>query len=301
MDLSNDLVDTFLSWDDQQREDAIQINPISSTFNCTVSKVKNTILALRKCGKLSTMTEIYKEKLSETIRVTVITTVNECAVDAAKGDVLTSTTSATMVSMPVKGTKEHTSFEDTTKSSTIEGVTSMTFDQFMECLNMIFENILSLLKSAAGVSKFCLEEGISFKDEDYTNDEYNEDLSGRGSMSNTPSALAKGADLSHRSISELLRLRKDTHSLIAFDEMRRLWDSCLTFTVQVERISGQKAYVLRSTLLAQAKAFVERKHEANMSNLAAALDAERWIQCDVSFDTFMVIDIFVSIAHTLLM
>jgi vacuolar protein sorting-associated protein 54 len=50
----------------------------------------------------------------------------------------------------------------------------------------------------------------------------------------------------------------------------------------LERISGQKAYVLRSTLLAQAKAFVERKHEANMSSLAAALDTERWMQCDVS-------------------
>jgi vacuolar protein sorting-associated protein 54 len=64
--------------------------------------------------------------------------------------------------------------------------------------------------------------------------------------------------------------------------MRRLWDSCIAFTLQLERISGQKAYVLRSTLLAQAKAFVERKHESNMSSLAAALDSERWTQCDVS-------------------
>jgi vacuolar protein sorting-associated protein 54 len=66
--------------------------------------------------------------------------------------------------------------------------------------------------------------------------------------------------------------------------MKRLWDSCLAFTLQVETITGQKAYVLRSALLAQAKAFIERNHESNMSNLAAALDSERWVQYDVSLE-----------------
>ena len=248
---------------------------------------------MKKCGKLSTMADIYREKLCDTIRVTIKTTVSECAADAAKDSSLTPNASATIVSIPEKGTVDGANEGNdntgagTSKSSIIEGVTSMSFDQFMECLDMIYDHVLSLLKSAAGVNKFCLEEGISFKDEDAldkrsVDDGSNSRGNGNVSSSSSPSALSAGADLSHRSVSELLRLRKDTHSLITFEEMRRLWDSCLAFTLQLERISGQKAYVLRSTLLAQAKAFVERKHEANMSSLAAALDTERWMQCDVS-------------------
>jgi vacuolar protein sorting-associated protein 54 len=284
MDLSSDLVDMFLSWNSRNNDDLfMQTTPSSLSSNCRTSKVKNTILALKKCGKLSTMAEIYKEKLSETIRVTVVTTISECAVDAAKGDVLITSSSATIVAIPEKGMKDDAPINDITKPSIIDGVTSMSFDQFMECLDMIYENILSLLKSAASVNKFCLEEGISFKDDGATDERNNGDIStGRNSTSSHPSALSSGADISHRSISELLRLRKDSHSLISFEEMRRLWDSCLAFTLQVEQLSGQKAYVLRSTLLSQAKAFIERKHEANMSSLVATLDAERWVQCDVS-------------------
>ena len=290
MDLSNELVESFLSWNGSSNGELLTSMSSSNSSIASASKVKYTILAMKKCGKLSTMADIYREKLCDTIRVTIKTTVSECAADAAKDSSLTPNASGTIVSIPEKGNDSN---DDTgagsSKSSIIEGVTSMSFDQFMECLDMIYDHVLSLLKSAAGVNKFCLEEGISFKDEDALDKRSGDDGSNShvnanvsSSSSSSPSALSAGADLSHRSISELLRLRKDTHSLITFEEMRRLWDSCLAFTLQLERISGQKAYVLRSTLLAQAKAFVERKHEANMSSLAAALDTERWMQCDVS-------------------
>ena len=251
MDLSNDIVESFLFWSDITVNTEIRL------------KVKNTITALKKCKNLSTMADVYREKLCDTIRVTIRTTVTECALDAArdiKKEESTIPASATIVSIP-KDKEEHA------KTSITEGVTSMTFDQFMDCLDMIFEQSLNLLKSAAAVNKFCLEEGISLKEDE---------------SSTEPSALWAASELSHKSISEILRLRKDAHSLITFEDMRRLWDSCLAFTLQVEKVSGQKAYGLRSTLLAQAKAFVERKHEANMSSLVAALDGERWNQCDVS-------------------
>lgn len=252
MDLSNDVVELFLSWNDGNANTEMRV------------KVKHTILALKKCKKISTMADIYREKLCETIRVTIRTTVNECAFDAARDSKKASMSSATIVSIPSKDGDE-----SSTKASITEGVTSMSFEQFMDCLDMIFEQSLSLLRSASAVNKFCLEEGISLR----------EDTS---ASNRDASALSAASDLSHKSISEILRLRKDAHSLITFEDMRRLWDSCLAFTLQVERISGQKAYGLRSTLLAQAKAFVERKHEANMSSLVAALDGERWSQSDVS-------------------
>jgi vacuolar protein sorting-associated protein 54 len=284
MDLSNELVESFLSWNGRSNGEVLgTMNGFGSSRG---TKVKQTILAMEKCGKMSTMADIYREKLCDTIRVTIRTTVTECAADAAKdlSMIPAASASATIVQIPDKASAGKESKDDSgsTKSSIIEGVTSMSFDQFMECLDMIYEHTLSLLKSAAGVNKFCLEEGISFKDSDTNKNGEGADSPKKSSSSTKTSALAAGADLSHRSISEILRLRKDTHSLITFEEMRRLWDSCIAFTLQLERISGQKAYVLRSTLLAQAKAFVERKHESNMSSLAAALDSERWTQCDVS-------------------
>lgn len=49
-------------------------------------------------------------------------------------------------------------------------------------------------------------------------------------------------------------------------------------TQSVERLSGSNGYKLRSTLLSQAKAFVEARHEANKQTLIKRLDAEKWTQ-----------------------
>lgn len=46
----------------------------------------------------------------------------------------------------------------------------------------------------------------------------------------------------------------------------------------MERLSGCTGYKLRSTLLSQAKAFVEARHEANKTALVKRLDAEKWVQ-----------------------
>jgi vacuolar protein sorting-associated protein 54 len=281
MDLSNDLVEIFCHWDTGSRffNDDILYNASETNADTQRTKVKQTILALNQLNKMSKMAEIYREKLCNTIRVTIRTAVAECAADADKERLPSS--SATIVSIPGTHGDETDNTVEATKTSIIENVKGMNCHEFMQCLDLIFENIITLLKSAAGVNKFCIEEGISFKDKEESEDK----LSGKDSLSSSAqNALLAGAELSHKSISEILRLRKDAHSLVSFEEMKRLWDSCLAFTLQVETITGQKAYVLRSALLAQAKAFIERKHESNMSNLAAALDSERWVQYDVSLE-----------------
>ena len=237
------------------------------------SKVKNTMLSLKKCKKLSRMGDIYRDKLCDTIRVTVRTTVNECALDAARDISI-----ASMNANTLQLNESEDADDSTTKQSVSHGATSMSFEQFMSCLNMCFEQILGILQSAAGVNHFCLEEGFTFRDEDDNNG-----IKVENESSASPNALLAAANLSHKSISELLRLRKEAHSLVSFEEMKKLWDASLAFTLQVERFSGQKAYGLRSTLRAQATAFVERQHESNMSRLVAALNSERWTQSDVSF------------------
>ncbi|CAJ1957418.1 unnamed protein product [Cylindrotheca closterium] len=147
------------------------------------------------------------------------------------------------------------------------GVTGMTYPVFYDCLELLIEEIQAVLRTARSVDQFFSTEGI-FEDEEkrWTSD-----------------ALTTGADLAAKSIAELLRLRKEAHSLLSLDSMKQLWDTCMEFTTSIESFgNGTKAVGLRSTLSGQAKAFLDRTHESNMSSLVHALDSERWMQCEVS-------------------
>lgn len=146
------------------------------------------------------------------------------------------------------------------------GVTGMTYPAFYDCLQLLIEELQAVLKTAQNVDDFCFAEDI-FKDSQkrWTNE-----------------AMIAGADLAAKSIAELLRLRKEAHSLINLDSMKQLWDTCMSFTISVEGFGNKtKSVGLRSTLSGQAKAFLDRTHEFNMSALAHALDSERWMQCEV--------------------
>ena len=51
----------------------------------------------------------------------------------------------------------------------------------------------------------------------------------------------------------------------------------------IERATGEPAFALRSALVAQARAFLEREqHLDAKAALVACLDAERWAQADVT-------------------
>lgn len=156
-------------------------------------------------------------------------------------------------------------FVESTGSSG-SGVTGMTYQDFFSCLEMLIEELLLILQAARQVDQFADADSIfPANDKRWTND-----------------ALVVAADLATKSIAELLRLRKEAHSLITLEEMRQLWDTCLKFTLTVEEYGKNiKAVGLRSTLVGQAKAFLDRTHEANMSALVAALDSERWTPCEV--------------------
>ena len=196
------------------------------------SRVRELVRGLQMCSAIPKVGRLYSNRLLDVIRMTVRTTVGE--------------------------------FSDEADSSVKVCVTSMTLDRFVDCLDMLFEQLMDIMKSASGVKGFFDElddKSIVFTENDN---------------------VAAAAELSSKSIAELLRLRKEAHSLVNLSEMKRLWDVNMRFTLELEELSSYKATGLRSTLLAQAKAFVERQHESNMSSLVAALDSERWTQCDVS-------------------
>lgn len=260
--LTDELVETFLSWGTDSTIDYRAPPRISLTTDKR-AKIRGIVQSLRVCGKLSGAGVAYRKKLCELISVTVRAIVTECVKDSAKTSTSTKNTDGSGKAPPPKGT--------------MAGVANMSLEQFFDCLNMLFEQVLGLLWGAFAVNKFCIDEGFILDDNIQKTTSNNEHT-----PSATAAALAAAADLSEKSVSELLRLRREAHSLMSFDGMRTLWDTSLTFTHQLEKFSGRKAYGLHSTLLAHAKSFVERKHESNMSALVAALDSERWVQCNVS-------------------
>mmetsp|Transcript_12199 Transcript_12199/g.33853 ORF Transcript_12199/g.33853 Transcript_12199/m.33853 type:complete len:1132 (+) Transcript_12199:133-3528(+) len=156
------------------------------------------------------------------------------------------------------------------------GASGMALDRFLDCLDMTMEQLLALLTSASDVAAFCTIEGFSFREENASEEPF---ASGTSPL---VAVVTAAAELSSKSISELLRLRKDAHSLLSLEEMKRLWDKCMAFVSSLEEVTGYKASALRSTMLSQAKAFIERQHDSNMSAMVAALESERWAQCEVS-------------------
>ena len=265
--LRDELVEIFLDWN-------AATSAYSSGSQHKHARVREIMGALKSCHGLRQTQEAYSHRLQDMIRMTVRTTVGEFAADGS------------MAAPP----------------SLSSGTTAMTLSRFLDCLDMLFEQLLGLLTAASGVDAFCAAEGYSFQNDDVTaveDDSQQVNHNHEGNINNkdasqkvmssdedeatTPLSVvvAGAAELSSKSVSELLRLRKDAHSLVTLDEMKSIWDACLQFTTTIETLSGRSS-TLRSTLLAQAKAFVERKHESNMSALVAALDSEKWSQCEVS-------------------
>lgn len=272
--LTDELVETFLSWGTSNTPDGKSgSNQTMLSFDRR-AKIRGVVQSLRVCGKLGGAGLAYRKKLCELISVTVRAIVTECVADAAP-------------TVHGSGDGSGNNGKNPLAKGTMAGVASMSLDQFFDCINMLFEQVIGLLSGAFAVNKFCIDEGFILDDAGMQEKSgaaspANGQLKSQHTPSATAAALAAAADLSEKSVSELLRLRREAHSLVSFDGMRQLWDTSLRFTHQLEKFSGRKAYGLRSTLLAQAKSFIERKHEANMSALVAALDSERWVQCNVS-------------------
>ena len=93
----------------------------------------------------------------------------------------------------------------------------MTFDEFASCFEILMEQIFSVLHDAFSIEIFIKEEGLVF---------YHDPSSFENSTNNF---FASASELAQKSMTELLRLKKDAHSLLTLDEIKRLWDLCLLF------------------------------------------------------------------------
>merc|ERR1719491_310039 len=142
--------------------------------------------------------ELYQRRLQQMIRMTVRTTIAE--------------------------------FVESNKSGGSGGVTGMTYPAFYNCLKLLIEEIESILKMAYRVDEFCSSEGIFEETSDLQHKQQH--------IRWTKDAVSQGSDLATKSIAELLRLRKESHSLITLTEMKQLWDTCMQFTTTMEGYSN---------------------------------------------------------------
>lgn len=246
--LREELVEVFMDW-----------KPSSTGLPSNHDRVQDIVRALHNCRGWEATWQAYRNRLHDVLRLTLRTIVGEFS------------------SSPTS---------------------SLTVQAFLECLDVTTEQFMSLLQAAVSVKAYCLDHGVflgsesapnAVSDTESTEEQGEEaaqtsdgDKAGSDIDEKASGVVISSAELAAKSVSELLRLRKEAHSLVSLDEMKQIWDKCSSFSVQLEELTGAKATAMRSALLSQAKAFAERQHEKHMSALAAALDSERWTQCQVS-------------------
>jgi len=245
--LREELVEVFMDW-----------NANSTGLPSNHDRIQDIVKALHNCQGWDATWQAYRNRLHDVLRLTLRTIVGEFS---------TSPTS------------------------------SLTVAAFLECLDVTTEQFTTLLRAAVAVKVYCVQHNV-FVDQtqraqdaeasteregnDTENESKNDEAASASIDDKASGVVISSAELAAKSVSELLRLRKEAHSLVSLDEMKMIWDKCSSFSEQLEELTGAKATAMRSALLSQTKAFAERQHEKHMSSLAAALDSERWTQCQVS-------------------
>lgn len=247
--LREELVEVFMDW-----------KPNTTGLPPKHDRIQDIVRALHNCHGWDATWQAYRNRLHDVLRLTLRTIVGEFS------------------SSPTS---------------------NLTVSAFLECLDVTTEQFTTLLRAAVAVKAYCVEHNVLsdveptqevVDDNESTEKERgeaeNESKDGEATSTaidnKASGVVVSSAELAAKSVSELLRLRKEAHSLVSLEEMKMIWDKCSSFSAQLEELTGAKASAIRSALLSQTKAFAERQHEKQMSSLAAALDSERWTQCQVS-------------------
>jgi vacuolar protein sorting-associated protein 54 len=312
--MCNRFVSLAVEWDDigayedekngepERRNDGFQLSesglaPIgteSSPSGADSGSLEDLLVALLKCGRLSTALSMYKSRLSEAIKLIVRTCVQEY---------LSSSFDASLSSGPTVNDREAGSSAasgDLAQDDApfAQRVKEMEDENFLSCLAMCFEHAILALTRSGKVDRF-IEAALKR----YPSDpKVSKSSLASGSSSNaapatsasllalSKSCLATACDLAQRSVAQLLSLRRDGTARISMEKMKFMWEISLHFVLTLEGLSGSTAYVIRQCLLTQTRAFLEHMHTTVKGRLANTLDSERWAQCDVGPERQLEID-----------
>jgi vacuolar protein sorting-associated protein 54 len=209
----------------------------------------------------------------------------------------------------------------------VQRIRDMSTENFLSCLSMCFEHIMTSLKKAEDFHSV-LVRNLSTKAETNKSsieDLINDDISSNGfgntpkyggsTGENTPSnsavseamktlddaskekltsfskaVLQNACDVVQKNVAQLINYRRDINAKFEPYRMKFLWEISLTFVLCLENCAASTATVIRQCLQTQTKAFLEYLHESYKNRMVSTLDSERWVQCDVTAERQREID-----------
>ncbi|XP_047133571.1 vacuolar protein sorting-associated protein 54 isoform X1 [Hydra vulgaris] len=170
-------------------------------------------------------------------------------------------------------------------------IRSLSHDEWLMVLEAVFCVILHVLKNMKVVNEailniFHLASGIVPDNHKISFSEHNEFINSNDLASLTKESkdiLWSACELAQTRCSKVIMMRAkegalDQLSSKDFVVLARMVEN---FSAECESISGRQSQNFRSTLLTQAKMFVDKFHEQRKHNLSNILDIERWRQVDV--------------------
>ena len=223
-----------------------------------VSRIAPLVEGLRRAGRLPQVLQRYRQRFDEDARDLVKTVVSECA-GGTDDDVCGEVAAARLAALDASA--------------------------FQSCLDLCLEHLLASVCGAVALHNALsalltsrVDPSVLIKNEPQALSEIEDDDLVRNSRDGV-GELCEGV---LKRVGRLVQLRKEQNARLKQSELRRVWASSLAFASAIERATGEPAFALRSALVAQARAFLEKRHSDAKAALVACLDAERWAQADVT-------------------
>ncbi|EQC42602.1 hypothetical protein SDRG_00331 [Saprolegnia diclina VS20] len=213
----------------------------------------------------------------------------------------------TVVSETIESSSTTTPGDDANVTVQLRALTS---EEFLLCVEMIFEHLLIVLQRAMSVqtmlaTTFCVDVSTPRDEADTdssqtttpVNDEWSPDAAPEAAdklaewqetkkaakiVREVEDAIRKTCEFSQRSVSNLFAVRKEVQATYTMPQLRSLYDATMSFVVNLEKSTGKTDYTLRGALFNQVKLFLEKYHQSQINKLVSTLNHELWKNAEIS-------------------
>lgn len=293
---------------EEEAADRSRRGSVAKEKDASTAETKRLIEVLLRLDSINDVVAKYRDQLNEEIKVVVKTVVTE-------------TIAVSSSSKNSTGGGELSSSSGAESKVSIQ-LRALTSDEFLQCVQMIFEHLIMVLKRAVVVHDLLVhamqqkidsaaqaekkgsvavqgngsENGGSQETksaEGWTPSEItseDKEMLGDWKMKTTctnvireiDEVIRKTCEFSQRSVSNLFAVRKEVQAVYTMPQLRLLYDTTMDFVVNVEKLTGKTDYTLRGALFSQLKLFLEKYHHAQMAKLVSTLDHELWKNTEIS-------------------
>lgn len=286
------------SQDSQERTSSRQSLMGGKTADASVVQdLTQLVNVLFRLDALDSTVATYRDRLNEEVKMVVKTVVTET--------IAVSSTAKSTGSASDSGGESKVSVQ----------LRALTSDEFLQCIEMIFEHLIMILMRAVVVQEVLVKsmnKKIEEADHDNTthHDSNSKPSDSQSSSTWTPAenatderdalgdwkkktrctnvirdideVLRKTCEFSQRSVSNLFAVRKEVQAVYTMPQLRVLYDTTMAFVGNVEKLTGKTDYTLRGALFSQLKLFLEKYHQSQLAKLVSTLDHELWKNTEIS-------------------